>query len=285
MMDTNKKYLITGGTGFLGKILVKKLINEGHQVRVVARDEAKLVYLKEDFPSIEIVSGDISNKYTVMKAMNGINGIFHLAAFKYVDLAETESINCVKSNIIGSLNILEESINRDDIDFIIATSTDKAAKIAGVYGATKFLMEKIFEDYQSFNPSIKYRIVRYGNVLYSTGSVLYKWKNLLKQNKPVIVTDLNCTRFYWSVNEAIDLIFECLNNADSPIPYIPKMKSILLSDLLKAMSIKYLPENGTLKIKEIGLRKGENLHENLSKSHKNSYESEKYTIKEIISFV
>ena len=121
--------------------------------------------------------------------------------------------------------------------------------------------------------------------MYSTGSVLYKWKNLLKQNKPVIVTDLNCTRFYWSVNEAIDLIFECLNNADSPIPYVPKMKSILLSDLLKAMSIKYLPENGTLKIKEIGLRKGENLHENLLKGHQNSYQSEKYTIKEITSFI
>ena len=173
----------------MGKNLVKKLINEGHQVRVVARDEAKLVYLKEDFPSIEIVSGDISNKYTVMKSMNGINGIFHLAAFKYVDLAETESINCVKSNIIGTLNILEESINRDDIDFIIATSTDKAAKIAGVYGASKFLMEKMFEDYQSSKQNIKYRIVRYGNVLYSTGSVLYKWKNSVKTPNADLLND------------------------------------------------------------------------------------------------
>jgi len=285
ILDKNKKYLITGGTGFLGKELVRYLVPKGYQIRVLCRDEAKLVYLKEEYPNIEIMSGDISNKFTIIKAMKNINGIFHLAAFKYVDLAEKEPINCTRSNIIGSLNILEETLNRDDIDFVIATSTDKAAKVAGIYGASKLIMEKLFEEYQYIQPNIKYRIVRYGNVLYSTGSVLYKWKRLLQLDKELIVTDLNCTRFYWTVNEAITLIFNCLKLANSPKPYVPEMKSIILKDLLKAMSKKYLKKGGTLKIKEIGLRQGENLHESLDKYHKNSLESEKYTIDEIITFI
>ena len=97
-------------------------------------------------------------------------------------------------------------------------------------------------------------------------------------DKELIVTDLNCTRFYWTVDEAISLIFDCLKLASSPKPYVPEMKSIILKDLLKAMSKKYLKKGGTLKIKEIGLRQGENLHESLDKYHKNSFESEKYTI-------
>ncbi len=285
ILDKNKKYLITGGTGFLGKELVNYLVPKGYKIRVLCRDEAKLVYLKEEYPNIEIISGDISNKYTVMKAMKNINGIFHLAAFKYVDLAEKEPINCTRSNVIGSLNILEETLNRDDIDFVIATSTDKAAKVAGIYGASKLIMEKLFDEYQYIKPNIKYRIVRYGNVLYSTGSVLYKWKRLLQLDKELIVTDLNCTRFYWTVGEAITLIFNCLELANSAKPYVPEMKSIILKDLLTAMSKKYLKKGGTLKIKEIGLRQGENLHESLDKKHKNSFESDKYTIDEIISFI
>jgi FlaA1/EpsC-like NDP-sugar epimerase len=127
--------------------------------------------------------------------------------------------------------------------------------------------------------------VRYGNVLYSTGSVLYKWKRLLQLDKELIVTDLNCTRFYWTVGEAITLIFNCLELANSAKPYVPEMKSIILKDLLTAMSRKYLKKGGTLKIKEIGLRQGENLHESLDKKHKNSFESDKYSIDEIISFI
>ena len=284
-MHLNKKYLITGGTGFLGLKLVEKLSSQGYSIRVLCRDEAKLVYLKEEYPTIETISGDICNRYIVMKAMKNIYGIFHLAAFKYVDLAEKETINCTKSNIIGSLNILEETLKRNDIDFVIATSTDKAAKVAGVYGASKLIMEKLFEEYQSIQRNIKYRIVRYGNVLYSTGSVLYKWKRLLQQNKEVLVTNLNCTRFYWSVDEAITLIFDCLEFAKSSKPYVPKMKSIILYDLLQAMSHKYLMKGGTLKIKEIGLRPGENLHESLDKNHKNSCDSDKYTVEEIMSFI
>ncbi len=285
ILDKNKKYLITGGTGFLGKELVNYLVPKGYKIRVLCRDEAKLVYLKEEYPNIEIISGDISNKFTIIKAMKNINGIFHLAAFKYVDLAEKEPINCTRSNVIGSLNILEETLNRDNIDFVIATSTDKAAKVAGIYGASKLIMEKLFEEYQYIQPNIKYRIVRYGDVLYSTGSVLYKWKRLLQLDKELIVTDLNCTRFYWTVSEAITLIFNCLKLANSPKPYVPEMKSIILKDLLKAMSKKYLKKGGTLKIKEIGLRQGENLHESLDKKHKNSFESDKYSIDEIISFI
>ena len=120
--------------------------------------------------------------------MTGVDGVFHLAASKHVGLAETYSRECTKTNVIGSLNILEESLD-SKLDFVIGISTDKAAQVSGVYGASKLLMERLFLQFERVNPGTNYRIVRYGNVLYSTGSVLCKWKDLLLQGKQVIVTD------------------------------------------------------------------------------------------------
>jgi UDP-N-acetylglucosamine 4,6-dehydratase/UDP-glucose 4-epimerase len=111
-------------------------------------------------------------------------------------------------------------------EFILGVSTDKAAKVAGVYGASKLLMERLFGQFGILNKNTEYRIVRYGNVLYSTGSVLCKWKDLLEQGKEVIVTDGDATRFFWTVDQAVDLIFDCLENATDWQPHITDMKSI-----------------------------------------------------------
>ena len=275
----NKLYLVTGGSGFLGFPLVDKIISEGAKVRVIARDEGKLISLKEKYPDIEIYPGDIADKFEVKQAMKGVNGVFHLAASKHVGLAETFVRENIKSNTLGSLNILEVSLECD-LDFILTTSTDKAAQVAGVYGATKFLVERLFKQFQSLNPKCQYRIVRYGNVLYSTGSVLCKWKDLIEQGKEVIVTEPSATRFFWNVEQAIQLIVDCLDESIDSSPYCPSMKSMRIDNLLEAMVQKY--GNGqVIKIKKIGLQPGENLHEKVMEEGPYSNKCEQFTIEEI----
>lgn len=282
-IEKNKLYLITGGSGFLGIPLVKYIIQKGGNVRVIARDEGKLISLRESYPNIEIYPGDISDSVEVKQAMIGINGVFHLAASKHVGLAETFVRENVKTNTLGSLYILEESLNMN-LDFILGVSTDKAAQVAGVYGATKLLMERLFSQYEKLNPNCKYRIVRYGNVLYSTGSVLCKWKELIQHGKQVTVTEPKATRFFWNVDQAIDLIIDCMENATDAKPYCPIMKSMSVESLLQAMIEKY--GNGqTIPVKVIGLQPGENMHEKVLEQGPYSSEVEQFTIEEIKTLI
>ena len=278
-IEKNKKYLVTGGSGFLGVPLVDYILSQGASVRVLARDEGKLIMLKEMYPAIEIYPGDISDKFEVRQGMQGINGVFHLAASKHVGLAESLVRENVKSNTIGSLNILEESLELE-LDFVLGISTDKAAQVSGVYGATKLLMERLFRQYERLNTKCQYRIVRYGNVLYSTGSVLCKWKELILQGKEVIVTDLDATRFFWSVDQAIELIINCMKDAHDSTPYCPIMKSMSIRNLLQAMIEKY--SNGQdISIKVIGLQPGENMHEKVLEEGPYSNQVEQFTVEEI----
>ena len=274
--------MVTGGSGFLGITLIKRIIEEGGKVRALARNEGNLIKLKQLFPSVEIVTGDISDICIVKKSINNVSGIFHLAAFKHVGLAEKQPVQCVKSNTIGTLNILE-AIDGKEIDFLFSISTDKAAQVVGVYGATKLFMERVIQEFEEHNQQIQYRIVRYGNVLYSTGSVLCKWKDLMQAGKEVIVTDLEATRFYWTVEEAIALIFDCLENAKNSTPYCPTMKATKIKDLLYAMHKKY--GIGELKYKEIGLQPGENKHEKVLDQGPYSNEVEQYTIEELMKMI
>lgn len=285
-----KLYLISGGTGFLGKKLTERLLNLGAKVRVVARNEGNLIELKEKFPTVEYITGDISEYSVCYMSMKDVTGLFHLAAFKHVGLAEKQSKECIQSNVIGSLNFLNLSLEFKDLEFMIGISTDKAAQVVGVYGATKFLMEKLFHNFEEMNPKVKYRLVRYGNVLYSTGSVLCKWKKLLEQGKNIIITDKNATRFYWTVDQAIDLIFNCLENALNSNPFVPGMKSVKLQTLAEAMMLKYgkwLPNPADMdsycvsNIQEIGLQPGENLHEKILENGPYSNEVEQYTLHEL----
>ena len=283
-ISPGKRYLITGGSGFLGAALIEYILNEGGAIRVISRNEGKLIELKEKFPAIEIYPGDVSNVTEVIQAIQDINGIFHLAAFKHVGLAEKFVSENIKTNIIGSLNILEQSLHHPNIEFILGISTDKAVQVVGVYGASKFLMERLFRQFEEMNPSCQYRLVRYGNVLYSTGSVLCKWKALIPQGKEIIVTEPTATRFFWTVDEAIHLIKECMKYSTNCTPYYPNMKSIKIQDLVDAMILKY--SNGKpISIKTIGLQPGENLHEKVLEEGPYSNEVEQYTIEEILQMI
>jgi len=279
-LKKEKSLLIFGATGFLGKELVKELSNQGFgKICVFSRDEGKLIELKQEYPTIEIVTGDISDKFEVHQAMKGKDYVFHLAAFKHVGLAEKYSRECIKTNLIGSMNILECSLITKP-EFIITTSTDKAAQVSGVYGASKYLVEELFKQFENVNKETEYRVVRYGNVLYSTGSVLCKWRDLIQSNGEVIITDPDATRFFWTVSEAVQLLFDCLLNSKSSNPYCPEMKSMSMGDLLQAMIEKY--SNGKdITVKTIGLQQGENKHEKILKEGPSSEEVARFSIDEI----
>ena len=280
----DKLVLVTGGSGFLGVPLVGRLLSQGALVRVIARDEGKLIELKQKYPEIEILNGDISDWFEAKQAMNGVKGVFHLAASKHVGLAEITVRETIKANTLGSLNILEHSLN-EDLEFVIGISTDKAAQVSGVYGASKLLMERLFTQFERLNPSCDYRIVRYGNVLYSTGSVLCKWKDVIERDEELIVTEPKATRFFWTVEQALDLIYDCLENAKDSKPYVPSMKAMSMENLLDAMYEKYLPEGGEKKIKVIGLQPGENLHEKILEDGEDSSQADQYTVEEIIPLI
>ena len=174
-IEKDKKYLITGGSGFLGEELIKRILSEGGKVTIVARSEVGLIKTKQTFPNIEYYTGDIADKFT-LKRFTDIQGIFHLAAFKHVGLAETQARECTLSNVLGSINVLEHAVDIG-VEFVLGISTDKAAQVKGVYGASKLIMERLFFQFEKDYPKIKFRTVRYGNVLYSTGSVLCKWRD------------------------------------------------------------------------------------------------------------
>ena len=182
------------------------------------------------------------------------------------------------------MHLLEQTLSVKP-DFIIGISTDKAAQVNGVYGASKLLMERLFLQYERLNKDTKYRIVRYGNVLYSTGSVLCKWKDLLLEGNEVIITDPKATRFFWTREQAIDLIFSCLREASDSSPWVPEMKAMAMGDLLQAMARKYLPEGAPLRVKEIGLQPGENRHEKILEEGPYSSEVEKFSVEEIMELI
>lgn len=270
------KCLVLGGAGFLGEALVVRLLEKNNEVVVVGRDEGKLIALREKHPQIKIIIGDIANKWVIKDAMAGVEGVFHLAAQKHVGLSEEFAHQTITSNVVGTMNILEESwITKPK--FVLAISTDKASNPKGVYGATKLLMEKLMKQAEGINLDTEYRVVRYGNVMGSTGSFVTKWKPLMEQGKEIILTDPEATRFYWTVDEAIDLIFDCLEKSTDSTPFIPKMKAASMQVALEACQEVY----GKSPVKIIGLQAGENMHETMD-GITFSNEVEQYTKDEFI---
>lgn len=275
------KITVFGGSGFLGTALIGRLLAQGKRnILAVARNEGQLVSLKEKYPKIEIQVGDIANKWVVRKAMKDASEVYLLAAMKHVGLAEKEVMSCISSNIIGCMNVVAESTYTKP-SVLVFVSTDKAGQPSGVYGCSKKIGEKLIAEAEQINKDTKYRVVRYGNVLYSTGSVLCKWRDKMKSGEGVIVTDMDATRFFWSIEQALDIIFECLAKAKDSTPYVPSMKSIRIGDLLEAMMNKY----GYVPVETIGLQAGENKHEIISENGLDSYQSERYTKEEILKLI
>jgi len=249
-MNTSK-ITIFGASGCLGTALVERLKDK--QILAVARNEGNLILLKEKYPNIEIMTGDIADPWIVKKAMKDADEVYLLSAMKHVGLAEIDVQSCIKTNVIGTMNIISESLTTNP-RVLMFVSTDKAAQPMGVYGCTKKISERLIAEAERMNPDTKYRVVRYGNVWGSTGSISTKWEPKMRKGEEVIITDPEASRFFWTVTEAVDLIFECLEKAVDSKPYIPKMKAVTMGTVLEACMEVW----GQSPVKIIGLQPGEN---------------------------
>lgn len=253
-VKSTDKVVVFGGSGFLGVSLISRLISKGYRnIVVVARNEGALVAMKEKFPVMSILVGDIVDPWIVKSAMKDAKEVYNLAAMKHVGLAETQTKSCVNSNVIGAMNVINESLTTKP-RVLMFISTDKAAQSSGVYGASKKIGEKLMAEAEKINLDTKYRVIRYGNVWGSTGSIITKWRPKLEKGEEVILTDPDASRFFWTVEEAVDLIFECIEQSDDASPYIPKMKAIKMGTVLEACMDVY----GKSPVKIIGLQPGEN---------------------------
>lgn len=267
----NKSILITGGTGSFGNQFVKECLNKFSVKKLVifSRDELKQyemqkMYPENKFPQLRFHIGDIRDYDRLLLATREIDIIVHAAALKQVVAAEYNPIEFIKTNIIGAENIIKASIN-NNVKKIIALSTDKAVNPINLYGATKLVSDKLFLSANNIsgNQKIAFSLVRYGNVLNSRGSILPVLKNNLSKKKKFQITDERMTRFFITLSQGVNFVFKTAEMMVGGEIFVPKIPSIKITDLAKAVS----KSNG---YEIIGIRPGEKIHEDLISSD-NSY--------------
>jgi UDP-N-acetylglucosamine 4,6-dehydratase/5-epimerase len=263
-MLNNLSILITGGTGSFGQKFVEFLFTKAspREVIVFSRDEFKQSEMAKRFPAskypIRYFLGDVRDKDRLMRAFTGVDYVVHAAALKQVPALEYNPFEAIKTNILGAENIVEAALDRS-IKKVVAISTDKAVSPINLYGATKLAMEKIFIAANAYvrYRDIRFSVVRYGNVVGSRGSVIPYFCDLIRQGQRELpVTDDRMTRFWIRLEEGVDLVARALMEAEGGELYVPKIPSMRIVDLVKA-----LPGNCTYRV--VGIRPGEKLHETL----------------------
>jgi FlaA1/EpsC-like NDP-sugar epimerase len=261
-----KNILITGGLGSIGSEIINQLIMYNpKQIKVFDNRETELFYFKQEFQNesnVEFLFGDIRDKERLDKATKGIDIIFHAAAMKHVIVCEYDPVEAVKTNVLGTQNVIDCAFNHQ-VEKLIHISTDKVVNPTNVMGATKLLAERLVSAMCNMNGNrdTKIGIVRFGNVLASRGSVLEIWDKQIKEGRKITITNAKMTRFFMLIPDSVNLVFEAAYYADRGETYILKMPSVRIVDLAEAfLSIKGLP-NDHYEI--IGTKPGEKMHEGL----------------------
>ncbi|MBL77064.1 MAG: hypothetical protein CL763_09115 [Chloroflexi bacterium] len=263
-MFKGKKILITGGTGSLGQALTKKLLSmDVDTIRIFSRNESKQVEMESQFNDdrLRFLLGDIRDLRRLNKAFEDIDIVFHTAALKHVPKIEYNPFEGIETNVIGSQNVIDASLS-NNIEKSICVGTDKAVYPSNTYGATKLLMEKLFVTAQNHMNLEKTRTrfvaLRYGNVLGSSGSVLPKFIEMIKNKKSIPITHESMTRYTLTMDEALNFILTSSEMAFGSEVFVPKLKSYNILDLKNALT-DILDTNVDEQI--IGIREGEKLHE------------------------
>jgi UDP-N-acetylglucosamine 4,6-dehydratase len=252
--------LITGGTGSFGKAFVEQALrfdlSRPERLIIFSRDEQKQEEMarKFDHKCMRYFVGDVRDSDRLEMAMRGVDYVIHAAALKIVPIAEYNPIEAIRTNIIGSENVVKASI-RCGVRKVIALSTDKAVSPLNLYGATKLAAEKLFiaaNNLSAGNPA--FSVVRYGNVVGSRGSVIPYFRKLEAEGKALTVTDTAMTRFFITLPEAVTFVMNCLSRAKGREIFVPKIPSMRIMDLVAAMACKHVV---------VGIRPGEKIHETL----------------------
>ncbi len=273
----NKRVLITGGTGSLGKVLTRRILSgqmgTPQSVVVFSRDEAKQHEMRMEYLNRRSVTedvmyhnfertlqfriGDVRDFHSVAQALINVDIVFNAAALKQVPACEYFPYEAVRTNIEGAENIVRAIKElRLNIETVVAISTDKACKPTNVMGMTKAIQERIFLTANIDCPKTRFVAVRYGNVLASRGSVVPLFLDQIEAGGPITITDKNMTRFLLTLDQAVDTVFEAMQFAEAGETYIPKIKAARIVDVVTALVGKK-----KIEIKETGVRPGEKLHE------------------------
>jgi UDP-N-acetylglucosamine 4,6-dehydratase/5-epimerase len=267
-----KKILVTGGTGSIGSEIVRQLLRYNPSViRIFSRDESKQYFLQQElseYDNIRFLIGDIRDKERLEYAVKDIDIIFHAAALKHVPACEYNPFEAVKTNVLGVQNIIEAAINQN-VEKVVAISTDKVVNPMNTMGATKLLSERLISAAEYYKGSSRtiFSCVRFGNVMGSRGSVIPLFKSQIKENRPLTLTDERMTRFMMSIPQAARLVLDAGKSAIGGETFVLKMPVLLIKDLAEVLiddfNTKYTSARDTLNIKEVGVRPGEKLYEEL----------------------
>ena len=268
-MFKNKSILITGGTGSFGKEFIKIIIKRFKNIKkliIFSRDELKQSLLKDlypenKYPFLRFYLGDIRDYQRLVRVLDGVDIVIHAAALKQVPAAEVDPTEYVKTNVLGSQNVIEASIE-NNVKNIVALSTDKAASPINLYGATKLCSDKMFSSANNIigKRRMKFSVVRYGNVFGSRGSVVPYFLELKKNNESFPITDKKMTRFNITLKESVETVLWTIKNTFGGEIIIPKIPSYKILDLAKAIDAK-------ANLKFTGLRPGEKIFEEMITKH------------------
>ncbi len=263
----DKVVLITGGTGSIGTELVRQVLKyEPTRVKIYSRDENKQYELMEALghpQNLNLLIGDIKDKERLIFALKGVDIVLHAAAMKHVAIGEYNPFEVVKTNIIGSQNVIDAAIAQK-VKKVIGISTDKAVNPTSVLGVSKLMMEKLFINANNYTKKdeTKFACVRFGNIAWSRGSVLPSWKAHAEKDKVIKLTNKEMTRFFMSKEEAIELVLKATALTQGGELFTFQMHAISLSELAKLFLEKYY-QGQDIAIEVVGARQGEKLHEEL----------------------
>ena len=282
-MLNGKAILITGGTGSFGKKFLEMVLDRYTPNRIIiySRDEFKQSVMKDEFQKkhdmskVRFFIGDVRDKDRLYRAFDQVDYVIHAAAMKQVPTCEYNPFEAIKTNIHGAQNVIDAAIDRR-VKKVVALSTDKAVNPINLYGGTKLVSDKLFISANAYSKisNTKFSVVRYGNVAGSRGSVIPVFKNLIEKGETELpITDPRMTRFWIKLEQGAELVFKALEESNGGETYISKIPSFRITDLAEAM----LPG---AKIKEIGIREGEKLHEVMvtKDDSTHTYEYEKHFI-------
>ena len=260
MLD-GKTILVTGGTGSFGKKFTRMVLDryDVNKLIIFSRDELKQAQMRTEFgnnPKLRFFIGDVRDKERLYRAFDGVDIVIHAAALKRVPECEYNPFEAIKTNVIGAQNIIDAAIDRG-VSKIVALSTDKAVNPINLYGATKLCSDKLFIAGNSYvgGKDIRFAVVRYGNVVGSRGSVVPLFMKLKNTGK-LPITDPRMTRFWITLEEGVEMVFTALEKMQGGEVFVPKIPSMKITDLAKAIA----PE---CELEIVGIRPGEKLHESL----------------------
>jgi UDP-N-acetylglucosamine 4,6-dehydratase len=259
-MFNNKTILITGGTGSFGRKFTQTILEKYNPKKIIifSRDELKQYEMEQEYSQkcMRYFIGDIRDYERLNQAMNGVDYVIHAAALKHVSAAEYNPMECIKTNIYGSENVIKSSLE-NHVKKVVALSTDKAASPINLYGATKLVSDKLFVSANNIvgDNVTRFSVVRYGNVVGSRGSVVPYFEKLIKEGSEFLpITDIEMTRFWITLQQGVDFVLKGFKRMSGGEIFVPKIPSINIVDLATSMA----PD---LEKKVIGIRPGEKLHE------------------------